>query len=228
MAWPFPSSVGGTPLGYALPFDPVSLLLPLRCGHQRVTVHACKRLCHLCTSSYGEDGVCRRDGEEGGCGNVAPGGMQRTWEEMLEETLGTQTASRNQPRRDGPNKPKLPIHRRYFNDIRYVIFKYLKFVGPGFLISVAYIDPGNYATNVSAGASYRFKLLFMILLSNLFAIFLQTLCIKLGTVTGLNLAEMCRAHLPRWLNYMLYFFAEAAIIATDIAEVIGTRSRFTC
>lgn len=57
------------------------------------------------------------------------------------------------------------------------------------------------------------------LLANLFAIFLQTLCIKLGTVTGLNLAESCRAFLPRWLNYVLYGFAEVAIIATDIAEV---------
>jgi metal iron transporter len=62
----------------------------------------------------------------------------------------------------------------------------------------------------------------MVLLSNLFAIFLQALCVKLGTVTGLNLAENCKAHLPKWLNYTLYVFAEAAIIATDIAEVIGT------
>ncbi|KAK7931440.1 manganese transporter [Apiospora marii] len=97
-----------------------------------------------------------------------------------------------------------------------------QFVGPGFLVSVAYIDPGNYATDIAAGASYRFRLLFIILMSNLFAIFLQSLSIKLGTVTGLNLAEACRAHLPRWLNYFLYFMAEAAIIATDIAEVIGT------
>lgn len=81
------------------------------------------------------------------------------------------------------------------------------------------VDPGNYATDIAAGASYRFRLLFIVLLSNLFAIFLQSLAIKLGTVTGLNLAEACRAFLPRWLNYILYFFAEAAIIATDIAEV---------
>lgn len=100
--------------------------------------------------------------------------------------------------------------------------KYARFVGPGFMISVAYIDPGNYATAVAAGASYRFRLLFMVLVSNIFAIFLQSLCTKLGSVTGLNLAENCRAHFPPWLNYVLYFFAEAAIIATDIAEVIGT------
>ncbi len=100
-----------------------------------------------------------------------------------------------------------------------VLFKYSKFIGPGFLISVAYIDPGNYSTDVSAGASTRFGLLFIVLMSNIFAIFLQSLCVKLGTVTGLNLAEHCKAHLPRWLNLTLYVLAEAAIIATDIAEV---------
>ncbi|KAK0707499.1 natural resistance-associated macrophage protein-domain-containing protein [Lasiosphaeris hirsuta] len=90
------------------------------------------------------------------------------------------------------------------------------------MVAVAYIDPGNYATDVAAGASYRFRLLFIVLLSNIFAIFLQSLAIKLGTVSGLNLAEACRAFLPRWINYALYFMAEATIIATDIAEVIGT------
>lgn len=84
------------------------------------------------------------------------------------------------------------------------------------------VDPGNYSTDVAAGASYRFRLLFIVLISNLFAIFLQSLAIKLGTVSGLNLAEACRAFLPRWLNYILYVFAEAAIIATDIAEVCGS------
>ena len=87
------------------------------------------------------------------------------------------------------------------------------------MIAVAYIDPGNYSTDVAAGATYRFKLLFIILMSNLFAIFLQSLCIKLGTVTGLDLAQHCRKHLPRWLNYFLYFLAENDIIATNIAEV---------
>ncbi|EON99758.1 putative transporter protein smf2 protein [Phaeoacremonium minimum UCRPA7] len=106
--------------------------------------------------------------------------------------------------------------------LKKVIVTFGKFVGPGFMIAVAYIDPGNYATDIAAGASYRFRLLFIVLLSNLFAIFLQSLCIKLGTVTGLNLAEACRAFLPRWLNYVLYAMAEVAIIATDIAEVIGT------
>ncbi|KAK3080858.1 hypothetical protein LTS18_012451 [Coniosporium uncinatum] len=108
------------------------------------------------------------------------------------------------------------------SEVLRVLKRYTKFVGPGMMVAVAYIDPGNYATDVAAGATYEFRLLFMILLSNIFAIFLQSLCVKLGTVTGLNLAENCRAHLPPWLNYVLYFFAESAIIATDIAEVIGT------
>lgn len=97
--------------------------------------------------------------------------------------------------------------------------KFTRFVGPGFLIAVAYIDPGNYATDVAAGADFKYALLFIVLMSNLFAILLQSLCIKLGSVTGLNLAENCRAHLPRWMVYILYVFAEAAIISTDIAEV---------
>ncbi|KAL7810184.1 natural resistance-associated macrophage domain-containing protein [Trichoderma gracile] len=106
--------------------------------------------------------------------------------------------------------------------LRHVLMTFGKFVGPGFMVSVAYIDPGNYSTDIAAGSSYRFKLLFVVLLSNLFAILLQSLAIQLGTVTGLDLASACRAYLPRWLNYFLYVLAEVAIIATDIAEVIGT------
>ncbi|KAL5340480.1 natural resistance-associated macrophage protein-domain-containing protein [Aspergillus crustosus] len=110
----------------------------------------------------------------------------------------------------------------YYSRVIESIVKFSRFVGPGFLIAVAYIDPGNYATDVAAGAEYRYALLFIVLLSNLFAIFLQSLCIKLGTVTGLNLAENCREHLPKWLVITLYIFAEAAIVATDIAEVVGS------
>lgn len=106
--------------------------------------------------------------------------------------------------------------------------KYTRFIGPGFLVAVAYIDPGNYSTDVAAGAAFRFRLLFIVLMSNIFAIFLQSLCIKLGTVTGLNLAEHCRAHFPKWLNIVLYLFGEAAIIATDIAEVCKSRTGLRC
>lgn len=126
------------------------------------------------------------------------------------------------------NRPKcLPSNlRRNFTHaskkVRHVASRYAQFVGPGMLISVAYIDPGNYATDIGAGAETKFSLLFVVLLSNLFAIFLQALCIKLGSVTGKNLAESCREHLPKWLVWVLYVLSEAAIIATDIAEVIGS------
>ncbi len=118
---------------------------------------------------------------------------------------------------DGPGKTtKVP---KWVKGLGRGFLKYIKFIGPGFMVSVAYIDPGNYSTDVAAGATFRFRLLFIILMANLFAIFLQSLCIKLGTVTGLNLAEHCRAHLPKWLNITLYILGESAIIATDIAEV---------
>ncbi|TEA18963.1 Manganese transporter SMF1 [Colletotrichum sidae] len=97
-----------------------------------------------------------------------------------------------------------------------------KFVGPGFVIAVAYIDPGNYATDIAAGASYHFDLLFIVLVSNIIAIFLQSLAIKLGTITGLDLATACRVFLPPWMNVVVYGLAEIAIVATDMAVVIGT------
>lgn len=90
------------------------------------------------------------------------------------------------------------------------------------MVSVAYMDPGNYATGVTAGASNRFSLLFITLMSSIMAVFLQSLCIKLGTVTGHDLARCSREHLPKKLNYVLWFLAECAIIATDVAEVIGS------
>ncbi|KFY90935.1 hypothetical protein V498_05753 [Pseudogymnoascus sp. VKM F-4517 (FW-2822)] len=116
----------------------------------------------------------------------------------------------------------LDRRQKLYEKIGRVFMKYASFIGPGFMISVAYIDPGNYSTAVAAGASYEFRLLFIVLLANIIAIFLQSLCIKLGTVSGMDLAQMCRAHLPWWLNIFLYVLAEGAIIATDIAEVIGT------
>ncbi|KAK9449938.1 natural resistance-associated macrophage protein-domain-containing protein [Limtongia smithiae] len=109
-----------------------------------------------------------------------------------------------------------------YHQVKGAFTKYLAFVGPGFMISVAYIDPGNYSTDVAAGAMFRFRLLFVVMLSNLFAIFLQALCAKLGSVTGLDLAQNCRAHFPRWFCVLLYILAETAIIATDLAEVVGT------
>ncbi|KAI9474070.1 MAG: natural resistance-associated macrophage protein-domain-containing protein [Benjaminiella poitrasii] len=97
-----------------------------------------------------------------------------------------------------------------------------RFIGPGFMIAVGYLDPGNWATDMEGGSSFGYRLLFIILISNLIAVFLQNLTIRLGTVAGLDLAAASRKFFPRWLNLFLYVLAECAIIATDIAEVIGS------
>ncbi|CAK9436935.1 uncharacterized protein LODBEIA_P14440 [Lodderomyces beijingensis] len=100
--------------------------------------------------------------------------------------------------------------------------KYSKFIGPGLMVSVAFLDPGNYSTAVSAGSAYKYNLLFSILLSNCLAIFLQALAAKLGAVTGLDLAANCKNHFTFKTNVILYIMTEIAIIATDLAEVVGT------
>lgn len=103
-----------------------------------------------------------------------------------------------------------------------ILRKYAKFIGPGMMVSVSYMDPGNFSTAVAAGSAHRYKLLFSVLVSNILAAFWQCLCTKLGAVTGLDLAQNCRKHLPYRLNICLYILAEIAIIATDLAEVVGT------
>ncbi|KAK6336687.1 hypothetical protein TWF718_009479 [Orbilia javanica] len=112
---------------------------------------------------------------------------------------------------------KMPWHRK----VTHVTSKFMRFVGPGILISVAYIDPDNFQSNVAAGAEFKYKLLFMILLGNAISAYLQSMSIKLGSVTGLDLAQMNRASLPFWLNVSLWLLAEAAIICTDVGSVIG-------
>ncbi len=98
----------------------------------------------------------------------------------------------------------------------------LAFGGPGYMVSVGYMDPGNWATDLAGGAQFGYTLLAVILLSNLMAILLQALAVRLGIVTGRDLAQACRAHYPRPVNFMLWLACEAAIIACDLAEVIGT------
>jgi len=100
--------------------------------------------------------------------------------------------------------------------------KILAFAGPGFLVSVGYMDPGNWATDLAGGAKYGYTLLFVILLSNLMAILLQHLCVKLGVVTGRDLAQACRDAYPRPVVWMLWILCETAIAACDLAEVVGS------
>jgi manganese transport protein len=96
------------------------------------------------------------------------------------------------------------------------------FAGPGFLVSVGYMDPGNWATDIAAGSKYVYSLLFVVMLSNCMAILLQSLAIKLGVVTGRDLAQACRDHFSRPVSFVLWVMCEIAIAACDLAEVIGT------
>jgi len=98
----------------------------------------------------------------------------------------------------------------------------LAFAGPGYLVSVGYMDPGNWATDLAGGSKFGYTLLSVILLSNLMAILLQALAARLGIVTDRDLAQACRASYSRPVNFMLWLACEAAIIACDLAEVIGT------
>jgi len=98
----------------------------------------------------------------------------------------------------------------------------LAFAGPGYMVSVGYMDPGNWATDLAGGSKFGYTLLSVILLSNLMAILLQALAARLGIVTNRDLAQACRASYSRPVNIMLWLACEAAIIACDLAEVIGT------
>jgi len=100
--------------------------------------------------------------------------------------------------------------------------RFLAFIGPGYLVAVGYMDPGNWATSLAGGAQFGYTLLFVALLSNVMAILLQSLCARLAVASGRDLAQACRDAFPRWISYPLWLLAEAAIIATDLAEVIGT------
>jgi manganese transport protein len=100
--------------------------------------------------------------------------------------------------------------------------RFLAFVGPGYLVAVGYMDPGNWATSLAGGSQFGYALLAVALLSNIMAIILQSLCARLAIATGKDLAQACRDAFPRWLSWPLWALAELAICATDLAEVIGT------
>src|SRR3712207_5397824 len=100
--------------------------------------------------------------------------------------------------------------------------KLAAFLGPGYLVAVGYMDPGNWATSLAGGARFGYALLFIALLSNIMAIILQHLCARMAVATGRDLAQACRDAYPRALSYPLWLLAEIAICATDLAEVIGT------
>ncbi len=102
----------------------------------------------------------------------------------------------------------------------------LPFLGPAFIASVAYVDPGNFATNIAAGAEFGYILLWVIVASNLMAILIQSLSAKLGIATGKNLAEVSRERYPKWFIYFLWGLMELVAMATDLAEFLGAAIGF--
>ncbi|MBO9668240.1 MAG: Nramp family divalent metal transporter [Bdellovibrio sp.] len=104
--------------------------------------------------------------------------------------------------------------------------RFWQYIGPGILVAVGYMDPGNWATDLEAGSRFGYNLLCIVLLSSLAAMFLQSICVRVGVVTGKDLAELCRDQYRPLIRNSLWILAEIAIIATDIAEVLGTALAF--
>lgn len=100
--------------------------------------------------------------------------------------------------------------------------KMFAFAGPGYLVAVGYMDPGNWATDIAGGARYGYKLLSVVFISNLLAVLLQALAARLGIASGRDLAQACRDRYSRRATVLLWVLAEVAIAATDLAEVVGS------
>jgi manganese transport protein len=134
----------------------------------------------------------------------------------------------NAPLNDGwrsrGDSPSLPESHRTVSVPKNASFlrKLFAYSGPGFMVAVGYMDPGNWATDLSGGAKFGYTLLFVILVSNLIAILLQHLCIKLGIAAGRDLAQACRDHYPKPLVWFQWLLCELAIAACDLAEVVGS------
>src|SRR5437660_10300051 len=111
-------------------------------------------------------------------------------------------------------------------DLRKRKFGILPFLGPAFIACVAYIDPGNFATNIAGGSKYGYTLVWVIVASNLMAMLIQTLSAKLGIATGRNLPEVCREQFSRRTSILLWIQAEAIAMATDLAEFLGAALGF--
>src|SRR6476660_4317113 len=106
-------------------------------------------------------------------------------------------------------------------------FRLLPFIGPAFVACVAYIDPGNFATNIAGGSKFGYTLVWVIVASNLMAMLIQTLSAKLGIATGQNLPEVCRDRFSRRTSFGLWLQAEAIAMATDLAEFLGAAIGFS-
>src|SRR5258707_4275926 len=126
-------------------------------------------------------------------------------------------------RRTTPRVSLAEVHRSVVVPVNASFWRKLfAFSGPGFLVAVGYMDPGNWATDLAGGARFGYALLSVVMISNLMAILLQHLCIKLGVATGRDLAQACRDHYPTPVVWFLWVICEIAIAACDLAEVVGS------
>src|SRR6478609_7237339 len=128
-------------------------------------------------------------------------------------------SSKTVPSKPGPEPWPRPIR---FSSPRTL----LPYFGPAFLVSVGYMDPGNWATDIEGGARFGYSLLWVLLSANLMALLLQHLSAKLGLATGRTYPQLCRAYFPRPLSLFLWITAEATAIATDLAEFLGAALGF--
>lgn len=113
------------------------------------------------------------------------------------------------------------VHKSVATDKRTGWKKILAFIGPAYLVSVGYMDPGNWATDIAGGSKFGYQLIWVLLMSNLIALLLQSLSARLGIVRGLDLAQASRNAYPKWVNFPMFILAQTAIIACDLAEIIG-------
>ncbi len=137
-------------------------------------------------------------------------------------------------RRDEPATSERTVSRAEARAVRVLegqarggpLRRLLPFLGPAFVASVAYIDPGNFATNIQGGAQFGYLLLWVVVAANLVAMLVQSLSAKLGIATGRNLAELCRDEFPRWWVWVMWVVSELVAIATDLAEFLGAALGF--
>jgi manganese transport protein len=113
------------------------------------------------------------------------------------------------------------VHRSVDTSKRTGWKRILSFIGPAYLVSVGYMDPGNWATDLAGGSKFGYQLIWVLLMSNLIALLLQSLSARLGIVRGLDLAQASKNHYPKWVNIPLFGLAQTAIVACDLAEIIG-------
>src|SRR4029077_5397944 len=125
---------------------------------------------------------------------------------------------------DTPSTPSLSEVHSSVDIPRQLTFwrRFFAFSGPAYLISVGYMDPGNWATDIAAGSKFGYRLLWVLVMSNVMAILLQSFSARIGIVTGMDLAQGCRAPFSRKGSWALWILAEGAIAACDLAEVLGS------